>query len=184
MKFGQWLKTHKNEAMLAGGGVVVAIALYVKSQSSSSGSSSTDATEVPATADTTDSDVYNALEGQIESLSGAVSTLQGLSPGSSSTATSSGAAAAGSSAASSGPGFGDVSVGGQSYVELGEEGVGSYYGYNVGGGAPVYYEDPGSTNLQTDLTPEAVAGLPAGTEVLTPSFWGSQVSANPVTGKR
>jgi len=37
--FAEWIRTHQNEAMLGGAGIVVAVALYVKSRASSSTSS-------------------------------------------------------------------------------------------------------------------------------------------------
>lgn len=194
MKLGQWIKTHKPEAGLGGGGIVLALVIYIKSRSSSSSSTGSTAASgylAPTTVDTTGTDVYDSLEGQIESLSGAVSVLQGSTGLSSGSGASSGSGSSSSAPppaaappSSPGFGFGSQSIGGQDYIELGQEGVGSYYGYNVAGGAPVYYETPGSNQLETDLTSQAVSGLPAGTEVLTPSFWGPQVSANPVIGKR
>ena len=86
---------------------------------------------------------------------------------------------------SSGPGYGTTSVGGMSYVNLGTitGAGGAYSGYNVGGGAPVYYLTPGSSTPQVDLTPQAVAALPGGTQVLTPAGYGGAVGSAPTTEK-
>lgn len=73
-----WLKTHKQEAALGGAGIVVAIALYVKSKKSAAGSSSGQPVTNPtyaypsSTADTTGYDIYNGLESQILGLQQAV----------------------------------------------------------------------------------------------------------------
>jgi hypothetical protein len=67
---GDWLKTHKQEALLGAGGIVVAIALYVRSKNSSSSSSSTPPTY--AVADTTPTD----LSSQIDALGQAIANLQ------------------------------------------------------------------------------------------------------------
>ena len=79
-KMGSWIKTHKNEAILAGGGIVVAIALYVKSKnaSSSSGTAATQSYANPATvADTTATDAYSGLENQVLGLQQAFLGLAG-----------------------------------------------------------------------------------------------------------
>jgi hypothetical protein len=74
MKTGDWLKTHKQEAALGGAGLVVAIALYVRSKNASSSSGTTTAsTGNPATVDdTTATDYYSGLENQITGLQSAL----------------------------------------------------------------------------------------------------------------
>ncbi len=94
-KLTAWFTAHKPEVALGAGGIVVTIALYVRSRNAASTSSSTtgtgttaSTTEIPTTADTTDSDVYNGLESQILGLQQATLAL-GTTP-----ATSTGAAPA------------------------------------------------------------------------------------------
>jgi hypothetical protein len=88
------------------------------------------------------------------------------------------------SAASAAPaapatGYGTSTFGGVPYITLGTivGPGGAYSGYNVGGGAPVFYATPGSSNLQTNLTPAAVAALPGGTQVFTPQGYAGAVSS-------
>ena len=84
----------------------------------------------------------------------------------------------------SGPGYGTSTIGGTQYIDLGSINANStdnYTGYNVGGGAPVFYLPPGASSPVTNLTGQAVDQLPAGTQVLTPSSSASQVSSGPGT---
>jgi hypothetical protein len=182
LKTGPWLKSHKQEAALGAGGIVVAIALYVRSKNASSSSSGASST-TPATADTTSSDLYNALEGQIANLQ------QGASSGAGQGQTWKGRKVAGGAtvvapatpAAPAAPnveGYGTTALGGSEYDILGNIGSGqAYSGYEVGGGAPVYFETPAGGNPETNLNASQVAGLPAGTEVLTPVSYGGQIGS-------
>lgn len=81
---GSWLKGHRAETLLGAGGIVVSIALYVRSKNSAA-SNTASTTEPQSTADTTDSDLYNDLEGQIEQLGNAVNNslaaTGGVNPG-------------------------------------------------------------------------------------------------------
>jgi hypothetical protein len=75
-------------------------------------------------------------------------------------------------------GYGQENIGGTEYTLLGyKTGAGSapYPGYNVGGGAPVFYLAPGSTT-PTQGFGQAVPSA----QVLTPSVYDSWVSSTPV----
>jgi Flp pilus assembly protein TadG len=187
--FLAWFKTHKQETALGAGGIVVAIALYVRQKnaaaggSSSSGASST----TPATADTTDADLYNELESQIASLGQQTSSgkRQGQRTGSGTATAATGTTTSTSSSAPSAPpvtGYGETTLGGAAYDVLGDIGSGqAYSGYEVGGGAPVWFETPGGATPETNLSAAQVAGLPAGTEVLTPVAYGGEIGSAPVS---
>ncbi len=72
-----WVKTHKPEAALGVGAIVVTIALYVRSKNSSSTSTGSTSTAEPvATDDTSATDYYSGLEDQVLGLQQA---LLGLS---------------------------------------------------------------------------------------------------------
>ncbi len=87
-----WLKTHKQEAALGAGGIVVAIALYMKSRAnaaanSSSSTSSGTLSSTPASvayptgvANTTGTDLYTGLESQISQLQAAITAAQQPAP--------------------------------------------------------------------------------------------------------
>ena len=166
-----WLQAHRTEVFIGVGGIVITIALYMRSKNSAAAATSTtpSTSVVPSTADTTQSDLYNGLESQINGLASAVSA-------------STAAQAAPGTAAAGAPGQGAISVDGAQYVDLGTLGNGgNFYGYNVGGsGAPIFAETPGSSSLVTNMD---LAGLPSGTELLTPESWASQVSATPGAAK-
>jgi len=179
-----WVKAHREEVGLGVAGMVLTLALYMKSKKAkagTSGSASTaNSTIDPATgqaygspadqaylaqqtsalngtANTTGSDIYNGLENQILGLQQATLALQ-QPPASTKTDTP---------AAPSGPfsGFGDQTIGGQQYAELGLVTGGAFTGYNVSGGAPVSYLVNGQ--LETNLSPQQISGLPVGTDVFT-----------------
>jgi hypothetical protein len=71
-----WFQKHKTELMVGGAGVAVTVALYLRSKANASGTTGTAATTssyLPqTTADTTDTDLYDSLEGQVQGLSAAV----------------------------------------------------------------------------------------------------------------
>ena len=78
------------------------------------------------------------------------------------------------------PGYGEQTVAGQQFITLGTTGPGgAFSGYNVGGGAPVYFLTPGSTTPEVNLTPQAVQALPGGTQVLTPAGYAGAVQGAP-----
>jgi hypothetical protein len=76
-----WFQKHKTELMIGGGGVAVTIALYMRSKSKAAGTAAggsavTSSYGNPATAvDTTTSDLYNNLSGQIQGLGTSVAAL-------------------------------------------------------------------------------------------------------------
>lgn len=74
-----WFQKHKTELMIGGGGVAVTIALYMRSKAAKAGTSGSAVTSSygnPATAvDTTTSDLYNNLSGQIQGLGTSVAAL-------------------------------------------------------------------------------------------------------------
>lgn len=86
-----------------------------------------------------------------------------------------------SAPATSGPkqyGYGQENIGGMNYSLLGIEtntGGKGFYGYNVSGGAPVYFLAPGSTS-PTQGPKQIVAGA----KVLVPSIYDANISATPV----
>ncbi len=198
MNTAEWFKTHKQEAIIGGGGLVVALALYVKSRnaSASSSSSTPSSTVVPAVSDTTGTDEFSGVEDQILGLQSAVLGMAAAGSAPPSTgALSPGTIpapvpASPAPSAPTGPGYGTQSFGGASYVDLGylasssAPGFASFGGYNVGGGAPVFFDEPGSASLLTNLSPEQVAGLPAGTELLTPTAYAGSVASTAVTGEQ
>jgi len=99
-------------------------------------------------------------------------TLPPITVASTSTSTSAGS----TSSTASGPGYGTVTIGGQTFNLLGYTTGGNFTGYNVGGGAPTFFQTPGGSP-QTNLTAAQVAALPAGTAVLTPSTYASQIGS-------
>lgn len=126
-----WLKTHKQEAALGAGGIVVAVALYVRSRANASSSSSSGTTSPSTTAagvepyggyvaDTSGTDLYNGLEGQIQALGAAISAL----PATSSTG------ASGLTPSALVP-LSDQTVVGGGYSLLGGSGPGGGYGSGV-----------------------------------------------------
>lgn len=74
-----WFQAHKTEVMVGGAGIVVTIALYMRSKANSSGAGTTAATQSygnPATvADTTTADLYDNLANQIQGLGSSVANL-------------------------------------------------------------------------------------------------------------
>jgi len=76
---GAWVKGHRTETILGAGGIVVTIALYVRSRNNAAANSGTGTSQTFATptgtADTTNSDLYNGLEGQIGQLQQAVASI-------------------------------------------------------------------------------------------------------------
>ena len=74
-------------------------------------------------------------------------------------------------------GYGQETIGGQQFTELGinsANGPQGFSGYNVSGGAPVYFLAPGHTT-PTQGTGQAIQGA----QVLVPSIYDSNVSATP-----
>lgn len=72
-------------------------------------------------------------------------------------------------------GYGQTTIGGTLYDILGIEtdpGAQGYLGYNVGGGAPVFYDAPGSAS-PTQGNDQAVQGA----QVLVPAIYGSNITA-------
>ncbi len=153
-KASAWLKGHKTETLLGAGGIVVTIALYVRSKNAAASTSGeTVSTEEPSgTADTTDSDLYNGLEGQIGQLQQAV-TLLGTTAGTASAApatpaTPAAAAGQATQASSSLPWIGpnslpdNITTGMVSeygpFEQVGSETNGVYSGDEVAGGVPLF----------------------------------------------
>lgn len=194
MSFGSWLKTHREEALLGGGGIVVTIALYMRSRSKSSSSSSSSAPSasgaVPtpvayptSTGSTTGTDVASGMESQILGLQSALLALK-AQPSASSAGGTTTAPPTGSQPSNpqTSTGFGLTQFDGTSYVDLGTLGPDKFYGYNVGNsGAPIYYLTPGG-QLTTNDNSQMLASLPAGTKVLTDTQ--APISANPTTMPR
>jgi hypothetical protein len=177
----EWFKTHKPEAALGVGGIVVAIVLAQRSKKGAGSGGASKATPtsyaVPATADTSATDAFSGLENQILGLQSAFVGSQAAKAAPTTPA---------STPAASGPfqGFGQQSIGGAMYDELGNVTNGMFNGYNVSGGEPVFYNVGGS--LLTNLSPSAISGLPAGTDVLTVAQAGQQgqIASTAVSGQK
>lgn len=154
-KLTGWLKGHRVETLLGAGGIVVTIALYVRSKNSStSGGSGTTASTVEpdGTADTTDSDLYNDLEGQIEQLGTAVNGLAATAGASTTSAASTTATPAATQAPAAGPtslpwigpsslpdNITTAMVGEYGpFEQVGSETNGVYSGDQVAGGVPLF----------------------------------------------
>lgn len=121
------------------------------------------------------------LAGVLQQLSSQVSALGGGNSGTNQTpAVSPGntqTGAANQTAPKPSPGFGAESIGGMTYDILGinsAAGPQGFSGYNVSGGAPVYYLAPGSTTPQ-----QGTSAAVLGATVLTPSIYGGQISSTP-----
>lgn len=82
-----WLEDHRTQAYIGAAGLVIAIALYVKSRDSAAAASTgttAASTAVPtSTADTTGTDAYNGIEDQVLGLQSALLALQNPQTGSS-----------------------------------------------------------------------------------------------------
>lgn len=112
---------------------------------------------------------YSGPPGELNNILGSGGAT---SPGQGTTGTSPGS---GAGTPGTNQGFGQIKVGGTEYDILGiESGVGpqAYSGYNVSGGAPVYYYQQGKTPQQG--AGEAVQGA----YVLVPSIYGKQISSS------
>lgn len=72
-----WMKAHRTEVLLGGGGIVVTIALYMRSKSSAGGTNAANQSYAnPATAvDTTQASMYDSLANQIGGLGQSVAAL-------------------------------------------------------------------------------------------------------------
>jgi hypothetical protein len=187
VKLDAWLKTHKQEAILGGGGIAITVILYLRSRSKSTATPSSSSSPsangaVPtvayptSTANTTGTDAISGLESQILGLQTAVLNLK-TQPQSAPAGQTQTAPQASQPTTGSGQAFGDAYMGqmgfgqtqfnGQSYIDLGTVGPGSFFGYNVGNsGAPIYYLTP-SGQLSTNDSPQMLASLPPGTLELT-----------------
>jgi|SRR5271157_1814886 len=181
---GKWLKTHKPEAALGGGGIVLALVLYARSKSSSSsGASGANQSYLPQTGvDTSSTDLYNALEGQIQSLQNAPLPPPGQPGPTGPTGPTGTPAPTPAPQAYNGSIF--AAPGGGTFDILGTEGANdTYAGWEVGGGAPVDYYYNGVWGY--GLSASQIAGLPAGTEVLTPTQYTEDITPGSYgTGKR
>jgi hypothetical protein len=201
MKTVDWLKTHKQEAALGAGGVVVAIALYVRSRSNAaSGSSSSTAgyatpnsssTYPAGYVDTSSTDLYNGLEGQIVGLQAAIQQASAAQQGGTTASATPPAAAVPSDLIP----LGDQVLVGSGYSVAGGAGPGGGYGSGVvagsggnyftpigtlqgsealfGSGSPVDYEpalgvfDPVTSQAQFNALEHPAGGGP-GTTLFTP----------------
>jgi hypothetical protein len=179
--FAAWYGGHKTEALLGAGGIVVTIALYVKSKNAAAGTS-TAATATPSTSTvmpgTEAPDTGSYGNGGGDGVSGLSSILSGLSSQLTNlTGTLSGTGTGGTSpapAASPTPttyGEGIVPTAQGQMVFLGVTGAGGSTSdtYQVSGGAPVYFGN--ASSLATGGTTQQ------GVDVYTPIAYEGQVSA-------
>lgn len=176
--FSAWYAGHKPEALLGAGGIVVAIALYVKQKNAAAGGSSganpppsqviSPGTLAPYTgsAGGGPSDM-SGIDSILAGLGNQLSQIQGQLPGPG----TSGAGGGGASSVAPTPtptyGYGEVPTSRGEMVWLGVTGAGGSTAgdYQVGGGAPVLFgnasalSEGGTTQAGVDVyTPVAYAG--------------------------
>lgn len=186
---GAQLKNHKTELLVGGAGVVMAIALYVKSKGSSS--STTPATTTTGTgtvvegtsvATTTGTDIYGGLENQILGLQQAVLGLSTNKPTTTTPKTPTPnqgkghhrpggptSGAGGGGAAASTPGISEATFGGEEYDVLGGfEATGKYSGWNVSTDEPVDFTWTGQGTPELGAPPAGATGVVAYTPASTP----------------
>lgn len=175
-----------NWVLLAGGGLL--LYLYLSKKGSSSASTTTP-TVVPTStvpASGSGQPIYVIPQGTATpgSPGGGINPgvpmqpVTGSTPPASTGGTPSGGGGVPSASTPSQVGYGQENIGGTEYTLLGyKTGTGSapYPGYNVGGGAPVFYLAPGSTT-PTQGYGQAVPSA----QVLVPSIYDPWVSAQPV----
>ena len=165
----------QKKLLMYGVPIVVALGLFALIRSRSSSTASGSVSGSTSSGDTPIglgqlANFENTVGGQIAALGQAVSALQ-------SGTTQATPAPAPSAPAPSGQGFGQTTVGGQTFDILGinsASGPQGYSGYNVSGGAPVFYLAPGSTT-PTEGSGQAVVGA----EVLVPSIYSPFISETP-----
>ncbi len=176
---------HKTLVLAAGGITAGAILYSFLHRSSSSSGTSTATTFNPSSGSTVSPTQYlvpytgyygpNAGTPNNGSTSGAGPTGTSTGTPSSSIPNNPPASTQQTAPSSSQYGFGNVSVGGTQYTLLGVEsgsGPQGYSGYNVSGGAPVYFLAPGQ-QTPTQGTSQAVQGA----QVLVPSIYDPNISA-------
>ena len=179
-----WIKAHKTAAAVGGVGGVAGLALLVRSRKASKSSSAgptlgTSASASPGLTgtyafDSSAMDTYNQLSSIISDQNDRISSIQaelaGNAVGQVPPSTGSGVVAPAAQ-----PGFGTINTSQGEMVILGKETTGGpqgYSGYDVGGGAPVFYGNA------TDLSQGSALALP-GNYVYTPAEFASQVTKTP-----
>lgn len=195
----EWVSNHKGLAI--GGLLAAAVGAYLllRSRSSSSSSTQNSTTATPSTlypystgvtGDTNTGDYYAGILNQLNSNSSALSSqltgLQtaltsainaGTAAGNPSTGATNNGSTSGSTAAAATPGYGEINLPGiGESVILGRiTSPGNFTGYNVGGGAPVYFGNANS--VAQGSAGEQVAGNYAYTPVQYSGLVGSTVSS-------
>ena len=171
-----------NWVLLAGGGVLIYILVSKKSSTTTSTAATTVPTSgIPAQGSASQIPVYvlQPSGGSSGGSSGGTSKSSGTPNSGGGTPNSGDGTPGATTPTESTAGYGQQMIGGTQYTLLGyKTGGGSapYPGYNVGGGAPVFYLAPGSTT-PTQGFGQAVPSA----EVLTPSAYDSWVSPKPVS---
>lgn len=176
-----WIKAHKTAAAVGGVGGAAGLALLVKSRKSSKPAAAptlgTSASPSPGLTgsyafDSSAMDTYNQLSSIISDQNDRISTIQaelaGNAVGQVPPTTGSGVVAPAAQ-----PGFGTIDTSQGEMVILGKEGQTGpqgYSGYDVGGGAPVFYGNA------TDLSQGSALALP-GNYVYTPIQYSPLVSS-------
>lgn len=154
-----------NWVLLAGGGVLIYV-LVGRNKSAASTQAAAQPSPYPAQYSGGSTPVYIVGSGGLDTGS------TGQTTGASSGVPSAGTPATDTAAPTYG--YGSESVGGQNYTLLGIEtakGPQGYSGYNVSGGAPVFYLAPGQTT-PTQGSGQAVPGA----QVLVPSIYDPNIS--------
>lgn len=187
--FSAWYAGHKPEALLGAGGIVVAIALYVKSRNAAAASSSgtnapasqviSPGTLAPYTGSPGGSSDMSGIDSILAGLGNQLSQIQGQLPAPGTPGTPAAAAPAASTPPAPTPtqyGYGEVPTSLGEMVWLGVTGAGGSTGadYQVGGGAPVYFGN--ASSLAQGGTTQA------GVDVYVPVAYAPQVSAKPGGG--
>lgn len=174
---GGWIRQHKWLTAGIGLAAAVGVYLYSRSRSASAASSAGGASTNATTGSGSTPDVYALSPGEQVGWQGSGAygqsdlsqTLQEIEQELSGKTTAQNTVANQS-------GYGQEIINGVTYDILGIEsqsGAQGYSGYNVGGGAPVFYYEQGHNPAQGGQ--EAVPGA----YVLTPAIYGNQISSNP-----
>jgi len=175
---------------------ILAVGLYIWRRQSSSASTATTATTTASTGVAAPTETLTTSGGTYTGpVNAAPSSITNPAPGTGATSPGNGGSTPGqtSSTTTTVPttvpntvaGPSTVDLGGQSLLDLGSitGAGGQYFGYNVGGGAPVEFQTPGAGSAAQLAGPGGISALPVGTEVYTPASDAGLVSSSQVSEK-
>lgn len=173
------LSAGQKKMLMYGVPVVAALALFVVLRSKSSTPSTATASGTTSASDTAVgvgqlASFENALQGQIASLAASLPATSGTTAVAPAPNPTPSTPTPSTAPAPTSAGFSTTSIGGMTYDLLGiNTQGGGYNGYEVGGGAPVYFLAPGSTTPVQGKSQDV-----AGAQVLVPSIYSTEVSKN------